>query len=255
MRYYVLTSLAVVVFAGCVYLLCDKLTYFLDVGTCASGNTPYVPRRECPDGTAGDFFLMMGSVIGLFLAMGILGARGPRPGGGGIGFGSMVVIGWGLFFSIVGAVSLTHALTSDVIGEDGKLGGIIVGATFLVMGVPALLFTPKLILDARRTSRGIQSAETVYASDEPGGQGWLSTLRTSSKLMKDLSRQVSTGGSVGSSDSVGSTGSSSYGFGGSSAGSSADDSITKLERLQKLRESGALSESEFEREKARILGG
>lgn len=257
MRYRIFTLLSVLVFAGSVYLMCTKLTALLDTGTCASGG-PYQISRPCPEGTDTDAYLLMASAFGLFGAVALLGARGPRPGGGGLGFGSMVMIGWGLFFTIVGAVSLIHALTSDVIGEDGKLGGIIVGATFLVMGVPALLFAPKLILDARRTSRGIQSAETVYASDEPGGAGWLSTLRTSSKLMKDLSRQVNTGGSVGSSDSVGSTGSSSYGFGSGagsgSAGGSADDSITKLERLQKLRESGALSQSEFEAEKARILG-
>jgi len=247
LRYYALTTLAVVIFAGCVYLLCDKLTYFLDVGTCASGNTPYVPRRECPEGTGGDFFLMMGSILGLFVAMGILGARGPRPGGGGISFGSMMVIGWGLFFTIVGAVSLTHALTSDVIGPDGELGGIIVGATFLVMGVPALLFTPKLILDARRASRGIRSGETVFAGNQPGGRGWLSALRY-------MSTEITTGGSVGSSDSVGSTGSSTWStedYPGD--GGTGEETIAKLERLQKLREAGALTEAEFAAEKARIL--
>jgi hypothetical protein len=34
-----------------------------------------------------------------------------------------------------------------------------------------------------------------------------------------------------------------------------DDRITRLERLQRLREEGALSESEFEVEKAKILAG
>jgi hypothetical protein len=33
------------------------------------------------------------------------------------------------------------------------------------------------------------------------------------------------------------------------------DSIAKLERLQKLRDSGALTEAEFEREKAKVLSG
>ena len=33
-----------------------------------------------------------------------------------------------------------------------------------------------------------------------------------------------------------------------------DDRVQQLERLAKLKESGALSEQEFEREKARILG-
>jgi Short C-terminal domain len=45
-------------------------------------------------------------------------------------------------------------------------------------------------------------------------------------------------------------------LGGQPAASSAggDDRVQQLERLAKLKESGALSEQEFEREKARILG-
>jgi hypothetical protein len=38
-----------------------------------------------------------------------------------------------------------------------------------------------------------------------------------------------------------------------SAGGGTGGQIAKLERLQKLRESGALTHSEFEREKAKIL--
>ncbi len=44
----------------------------------------------------------------------------------------------------------------------------------------------------------------------------------------------------------------SSGRGGSSGGGTGGQ-IAKLERLQKLRESGALTDSEFEREKAKIL--
>jgi hypothetical protein len=38
-----------------------------------------------------------------------------------------------------------------------------------------------------------------------------------------------------------------------SAGSGTSGQIAKLERLQKLRESGALTDAEFEREKAKVL--
>jgi Short C-terminal domain len=43
-------------------------------------------------------------------------------------------------------------------------------------------------------------------------------------------------------------------FGQPTAASREDDRVAQLERLAKLKESGALSEEEFEREKARILG-
>ena len=39
------------------------------------------------------------------------------------------------------------------------------------------------------------------------------------------------------------------------SGNMVEDRIAKLERLSKLRESGVLSEAEFEAEKARILAG
>lgn len=42
---------------------------------------------------------------------------------------------------------------------------------------------------------------------------------------------------------------------GGSQSAGGDDRVAQLERLTKLKESGALSEKEFEREKARILGG
>lgn len=254
MRYRAFTLLAVLVFAGSLYLFCTKLTELLDTGTCASGNVPYEIARECPEGTDTDAYLIMASVFGLFAAVGLAGLRGPRPGGGGFSFGSMMLTGWALFFTISGGISLYHSLTSDVIGEDGKLGGIIVGATFLFMGVPVLLFVPKLFIDARRTAHGTQSASTVFAGSAPGGEGWLSALRSGSKLMKDMSTQVTTGGSVGSSDSVGSTGSSTWStedYPGD--GGSGEATISKLERLQKLREAGALTEAEFAAEKARIL--
>jgi hypothetical protein len=41
--------------------------------------------------------------------------------------------------------------------------------------------------------------------------------------------------------------------GGSTAKSGSGDAIGKIERLQKLREDGALTKAEFDREKAKIL--
>lgn len=241
MRYRVLSVAAVLVFAGSLYLFCTKLTGLLDTGTCASGG-PYAISRPCPEGTGTDVLLLMSSIFGLFVAAALAGLRGPRPGGGGFGFNSMMVTGWALFFTISGGVSLYHSLTSDVIGPDGKTGGIIVGATFLVMGVPVLLFVPKLIAGARRSAR---DGETVYAGDAPAGEGWMTTLRTGSQLM----REAATGG--GSDASPNATGSSGFSFESDSTGGG--DKITQLERLQRLRESGALTEAEFAAEKARIL--
>jgi putative oligomerization/nucleic acid binding protein len=244
LRYRVMTLLAVVVFVGSVYLFCANLTALLDTGTCASGG-PYVSARPCPEGTGTSVLLLTGSIFGLFAAAGLAGLRGPRPGGGGFDFGAMMLAGWALFFSVTGAVALIHSLTSDVVGEDGKLGGIIVGATFLLMGLPVLLFTlPGTIRRAFRTARGTPSAETVYA-DNSGVAGWATTMRMGSQLMTDLSQAT---------ESRGATASSSWGTASSGGGSGAE-TISQLERLQKLREAGALTEAEFAAEKQRILRG
>lgn len=235
MRYRALSAAAVVVFAASLYLFCVKLTGLLDTGTCASGG-PYEISRPCPEGTGTDALLLGASIFGLFVAAALAGLRGPRPGGGGVGFNSMMLAGWALFFTISGGVALSHSLTSDVIGPDGKLGGVIVGATFLVMGVPALLFVLWIAASTRRAARGIASPETVYAGAEPGGSGWITTLRTGSNVADPLA----TAGSSGA-------GGADYPPGGD------DATISRLERLERLRRSGALTESEFAAEKARIL--
>jgi hypothetical protein len=234
-RYRVLTVVAVLGYAASTWLFCTKLTTLLDTGTCASGG-PYVSARQCPEGTGTDVLLLGLSIVGFFLSMGIAGLRGRRPGGGGLGFGGMALLGWVTFFTASGAVSLVHALTSDVIGDDGKLGGIIVGATFLLLGVPPLLFAlPAAIRDAFR-SRDVAAAGPVTYADNAGEPGWMSTMRAGSQLAgRDSTTRFAS-------------------FSGSGTGGGGD-SIAQLERLQRLREQGALSDAEFEQQKRRILGG
>jgi hypothetical protein len=227
-RYRVLTVVALLAYGASTWLFCTQLTALLDTGTCASGG-PYVVARECPEGTDTDALLLGASIVGFFVATGIAGLRGPRPGGGGFGFGSMVLAGWTIFFTVSGAVSLIYALTNDSLGEDSELGGIIVGATFLFLGLPALLFAlPLAIKNARDTSRGSNAGPVTFA-DNRGEPGWASTMRMGSQLMRDHSA----GGAASSGDG---------------------DSIAQLERLQRLREQGALTEAEFEQQKRRILG-
>jgi hypothetical protein len=230
MRYWGVTVLAVAAFAGCVFLFCDKLTTLLDVGTCASGNQPYVIARECPEGTSADALLLMASVIGFFLVPGIAALRGPRPGRpeGGAGIGTLILWEWAFFFSITGAVALIHSLTSDVIGPDGELGGIIVGVTFLVMGLPALAFAVFSVLRGGRVHRG-------PAAHDPG---WATQLREGSRAtVVTRSEPPAASGSAASRDQLEQL-----------------EQLDQLERLQRLRESGALTEAEFQQQKARLLG-
>jgi len=216
-RYWTLSVLGIGLFLGSLVLFNVQLVKFLEIGTCASGNVPYeiAPGYECPEGTGSQFWLFIGSFFGMFFSPWIYAARGTPPSGRRSGF-AWPLLAWGIFFTATGAVSLIASLTSDTMGPDGELGGIIVGITFLVMGVPALaLVAFGLSWGKRRIQRSAFAGELMgiyrQTADDP----------------KPSSRHPRSDG----------------------------DTIDKLERLQRLRESGALTDAEFEDQKARILGG
>jgi hypothetical protein len=197
-RYWVRSVLGAGLFLACVVVFNMKLVELLNTGTCASGNTPYVIAKECPEGTGTDVLLLVGSIFGLFISAGIFITRGDRPGHRPSGF-AWPLLAWGIFFAGTGAVALIHSLTAAEIPPDAELGGIIVGATFLVMGVPALVFLATGVGSGHRTRETRRVAPSV--SGMPA------------------------------------------------------DTIGKLERLQQLREQGALTQAEFEAQKARVLAG
>lgn len=231
MRYWTATILGIGLFGLCVAVFSIELTALLDVGTCASGNQPFVIERECPEGTTGRALLLAGSIVGLFVAAGIVAARGKRPSS--TTHGSFLIVhGWAVFFTVSGAVALVHSLTSDVIGADGKTGGIIVGITFLIMGLPALVFVvADMIGDLRRRDERPDFPVT------PGGAAERAVTRLVSRLPVTV---------VASSDADAAAAPRRAG---------GDATLDALERLQRLRDQGTLSEAEFDAQKRRILGG
>jgi hypothetical protein len=114
-----------------------------------------------------------------------------------------------------------------VVGRpDSQLGSTITAVTFLVMGVPALL------LGLWSAFRGLTGRRDERPAATAGGAG-LGALATA--MSRFTPRATSSPSAAG-------------------ARSPGGDQIGKIERLQKLRESGAITDSEFEREKAKILG-
>ena len=229
MGYLVKAGVGLALFFGGIVLFNVKLLQLLDVGTCASGNVPYdiAPGYECPEGTGTDILLLTGSIFMGLIGGALFAFRGDPPWGrrersvfSFFGYGTLA---WGLFFAGTGATMLIAALTDDSLGADSDLGATIVGITFLVMGVPALLLGIWGVIKGF-TGRG----------DRPATAG-----APASGLLGQLGR-------VGSTTPTG-------GAAPTGTAKSSGSSIDKLERLQKLKESGALSQAEFEREKARIL--
>lgn len=252
MGYLVKTILGAALFLGSVVLFNVKLQELLDVGTCSSGNVPYeiAPGYECPEGIGTDIMLMVGSIFGGFLGGAIFGFRGQPPWaekrrrsvGEISGWG---MFAWGLFFTGTGAAILLGGPYGEVVdpntGEtgprpDSQLGGTIVAVTFLVMGAPALLlslwgFFKRLI--RRDRDEGPVSAATAGTTGSV-----MDRMRTG---LAQASGAQQIGSAMGWSRI------------GSSAARSGGDTIGKLERLQKLKESGAITQKEFDREKAKVL--
>ena len=236
MGYLLKATIGAALFIGCLVLFNVKLVSLLETGTCASGNVPYdiAPGYQCPEHTGRDILLLTASIFGMLIGGGIFALRGESSRGGRRALGGMFGAGtlaWGLFFTATGATALISSLTDQAIknSNGGQAGGIIVGATFIVMGLPALLFALWGLIGSlgRRDERPAMPAGTAST----GFGGTLSQVSGFGAARQMWSRVPATG----------------------ATGSSSGSQISKLERLQKLRESGALSDAEFEREKAKIL--
>ena len=222
MGYLIKAPLGLAMFFGGIVLFNVKLVSLLETGTCASStNTPYLVVQKCPSGTGTDILLLVAGIFAGLIGAGIFAFRGEPPWGSGrprsiVSEFSFGLFAWGFFFTATGATSLIASLSDEAVKSSGggQLGGLIVGGTFLLMGVPVLLVSVWGLLK---------------------GLGW-----------RDERPVAATAGVVG------------LGAGGmvprmSSGLTQTQGAIDKLERLQKLRESGALTDSEFEREKSRIL--
>jgi hypothetical protein len=249
MGYLIKAPLGLAMFVGGIVLFNLKLVELLETGTCASGNVPYeiAPGYQCPSDTGTDILLLAAGIIGGLIGVAIFAFRGDPPWNREgrsrrlrqVSFG---VFAWGAFFTATGATSLFASLTNEAIKESngGELGGIIVGATCLLMGVPALL------LVAWQTISGFGSRdERPPSMPAAAGASGMSTGGVMSRMSAGLeqaraAQQLTSRLPWGSSPQ-------------SSSGGGTGSQIAKLERLQKLRESGALTDAEFEREKAKVL--
>ena len=245
MGYLIKAPLGLAMFLGGIVLFNVKLVSLLETGTCASGNTPYQISQPCPTGTGTDILLLTAGIFAGLIGAAIFAFRGQPPWDRGGRSGlfrqfSFGLFAWGLFFTATGATSLIASLSNQAIQDSsgGKLGGIIVGATFLVMGVPALLIALWGLISGigSRRDEGPPSMTATAGGMAAGGpMSRMSAGLDQARAAQQMASRLPWGTTPPS------------GGGGTSG------QIAKLERLQKLRESGALTDAEFEREKAKVL--
>jgi hypothetical protein len=244
MGYLIKAPLGLGLFLGGIVLFNVKLVALLETGTCASGtNTPYLVVQKCPSGTGTDILLLVASIFAGLIGAALFAFRGDPPWGrrSRLADFSFGIFAWGLFFTATGATSLIASLSNQAIQDSsgGKLGGIIVGGTFLVMGVPALLIALWGLVKGLRSPRDERPPSMTATAGGMGGGGPMARMSAGLDQAR-AAQQLGSRLPWGSAPSAG-------------TGDGTSNQIAKLERLQKLRESGALTDAEFEREKAKVL--
>jgi hypothetical protein len=172
MGYLIKAPLGLGLFFGGLVLFNVKLVALLETGTCASGNTPYQIAQPCPSGTGTDILLLMAGIFGGLIGAALFAWRGNPPWDKDRGFNldndfSFWMFAWGLCFTATGATALIAALTDEAVkhASGAQLAGLIVGGTFLVMGLPVLLVSLRyLVRDLRR--RGGPRADAEFEREK-----------------------------------------------------------------------------------------
>ncbi len=242
MGYLIKAGLGLALFFGGIIVFNVKLIELMETGTCASGNTAFEISRPCPEGTGTNMLLLTASIFAGLIGAGIFAFRGDPPWGqrkrsvGMFGLGSLA---WGFFFTSTAVAMLYTGFSNDTVGPDGELAGKIVGFTFLFMGLPAAAGRPVEPGQVHGVPPGREPCGRGRAVD---GSAW--RRQRGARQAEPGHRIGPAGAEVGKQMKWGSAGKPASGGG---------DAIGRIERLQKLRESGAITDAEFQKEKAKIL--
>ncbi|MGA9762313.1 MAG: hypothetical protein WBQ14_07825 [Gaiellaceae bacterium] len=102
------------------------LVRLMHIGTCASGNTPYVIGRQCPSGTGWYVALLVGGIFAALIGAAI------------IDLGLTLPLGTG--FTAIGAAALYGGLSAPSSAQGATAAGYTVGPIFIVMGLAHLVF-------------------------------------------------------------------------------------------------------------------
>ena len=212
---------------GGLAIACWAIYDLTQTGTCASGG-PYVSARPCPEGTGLKIMSIFGATfLGLAgLACHAIGSRGQRTSSR-IGFG---LIMWSLLFlAIAGTVAYAAFGPDAQPDNDGarRIAAIVLLVTFVPMALIPLLGIGALGWASRRDrdegGRRRDPLDPRAVALAPAASPWAAApLPPPARLFR-------------------------------ADGDEAADPVDQLERLVRLKESGAIDAAEFARPKARII--
>jgi hypothetical protein len=230
-RYFLCTLIGLALLVASCVAIAYSVYQLLQIGTCASGG-PYQVARECPEGTERFAFAIPVAVLTLLIGTGVYSLRGrapgsdrdPRPGQG------MVLLWLGLFLGIAFACFWGVWGPDANPGPGGKLGGLIVGFLFVPMGIGGALMFWFL---GPSTSGGLKSVGMG------AGDLWRLTRAATSG---DVAKVMEASGAKTATTPTSATPAEGGG-----------DAVSEIERADRLRREGAITDAEFERIKKRAL--
>lgn len=220
-------------------------------GACAQGG-PFVPRRPCPQGVPA---VMVGSIWGGLILAGLYIWRTSK-----VQAPSFAGFLWPALFLSLGWNFFEFGLTGDPSGGV-VVGWLVSGVVFALMGGLPLVWALGSI---RRGLRGESRPGMLGGLTAPGTvKSTVSALRAMRQMKKatenvDWASLAAGAGAAGAAGAAGQAGpttgtSTAPPPPATGAGVGKEDLVTRLERLDALRRSGALSQVDFERAKQALL--
>jgi hypothetical protein len=211
--------------SACMTLLFLGMRSVMEIGgSCAEGG-PYVPVRPCPKGIP---LVMIGGIWGGIIFLGLYVWRGFRAGAP-----SFIALAWPALFLSLGWNFLEFGLNPP--GDGGPVWGWLICAFFFALmgGLPLIAILPAMFrsLTGRQEPLGATAAGAALRTQIKAAAKW----------------KPSTGSAPASSSASSRTTSQ------RSEETETEDVVSALERLQKLRSEGALSEDEFRAAKKKVL--
>jgi hypothetical protein len=225
-RYFACTLIGLALTVASCVAIAYSVYQLLQIGTCASGG-PYQVARECPGGTERLGLAIPVAVMTMLIGLGLYAARGrapgsdrdPRPGMG------LVILWCGLFFGIAFA-SFWGVWGPDASpGPGGKLGGLIIGFLFVPMGIGGAL---------------------MFWFMGPSTAGGLKSVGVGAGDLWKMTRAAGSG-------EVGRMMDATIGTPAPGAAAGGGDAVSKIERADRLRREGTITDAEFERLKREAL--
>ncbi|MFI5911304.1 hypothetical protein [Dactylosporangium sp. NPDC051541] len=202
------------------------LDQVLDIGSCASGG-PYEIANPCPEGADATFWMIVAGALGWIAGIIVSPRAFLAPGAG--------QFLWVAGFAGGGVALLIKVLTQEEMPADARLGGSIVAATFLPMGlVVGVVGVVQLV---RQRAAGRVRPSPAAAKPYTTVDAW-----TRLKALNDL-RSV---GALTRAEFVT--------LRNAPDNVATDARVAPLQRLAEQWRAGGLSTAEFEAEKRAVLG-